>query len=47
MSALDFSILCGELLIDPALALEDEQLVQLIRESASVEELRAYMEENF
>lgn len=47
MTAFDFSVLCGELLIDPALALEDDQLVTMIRESATVEELRVYMEENF
>ena len=47
MTVLDFSVLCGELLIDPAIALEDDQLVKLIRESATVEELRAYLENNF
>ena len=47
MTFSDFSALCNELLIDPAIALEDQELINLIRQSATVEELRAYMEANF
>lgn len=47
MSSLDFLLLCGELLIDPLIAREDEELARLVRANATLEELRKYMEENF
>jgi len=48
MTALDFFVLCGELLLDADFLIkEDEQLKEMIRRDASLDEVRTYLEENY
>jgi hypothetical protein len=42
-----FQRICGELFIDPGLALENDDLCDLIRAGVTAEEVRAFMLENF
>jgi len=42
-----FIHLCGEALIYPTLALEDEKLVKLIYNGGDYEEIRNYLRDNF
>lgn len=42
-----FQMICGELFIDPGLALENDDLCDLIRAGGTAEEVRAFMVENF
>jgi hypothetical protein len=39
--------LCGEALIDPHMALEQEELVKLIENGGDYEEIRNYLRDNF
>lgn len=47
MSKMQFLALCGELLVEPALALENENVCQALRERRSPEEIRAILETEF
>jgi len=47
MTKLQFLALCGELLIDPALALENENVCQALRDRRSFEDVRAVIMSEF
>ena len=40
-------ILCGEALIDPGIVMEDEGFQELLKEKATLDKLREYINENF
>ena len=44
---LEFMSLCGEYCIDIGIALEDQELVKLLDENASYEEVNEYLLNNF
>ena len=46
MTANEFNALCQELLIDPALALEDEEIVEALKEKDK-EKVKTLLRENF
>lgn len=46
MTRNEFTALCAELLIDPAIALEDEQVQQALRDRRDAD-VRKALEENF
>lgn len=46
MTANEFAAICGEYLLDPALALENERVVNAVR-ADDIEELHKALEEEF
>lgn len=47
MTRNDFAILCGELLIDPAIALESEAVRTALKRRCTADELRKIMSKEF
>ena len=47
MTQLEFNTLCGKYLIDVNIALESEELTELIRNKASLETIEQFLKEQF
>ena len=47
MTQFQFDTLCGKYLIDVNIALESEELVELIRNKASLETIEQFLKEQF
>ena len=47
MTRLDFIYLCGKYFIDVDIAMENEELVKLLKNRASAEEIEKFIQENF
>jgi hypothetical protein len=47
MTKLEFEAICGELLIDVGVALEDYDIQNLLIDRVTPEEMKKYMERNF
>jgi hypothetical protein len=47
MTKNEFALLCGEYLIDPAIALENEKIVAALKEKKPAAEIRRLLETEF